>query len=310
VECQRVSGSTFSFYAACRAVLQSGLGTSTGQDERRWQSGLEFGSMGGTRYQSLSSSLSSSSSSKGDVSPERALEHARELLKKDRWDTQLLGMECLVNLTSPSICGNEMALPVSLQILQSNWLFPYIRLDESDLDTMGTTSTTSFLASCTTSLLDPHSSSSASLDKERSVNEGKHESRLRAVALRVLCNALSNAAQAKLLHQLLNSPNHTCKALMERQVLHSLSQDLQGANRPPSVVNAGYKLASAHEAALAVRCLRLMGEQSPVVQDLLQSETVLERLELARACGRVTHIVLQQEAERAYTKLTEDVRSC
>jgi hypothetical protein len=93
-------------------------------------------------------------------------------------------------------------------------------------------------------------------------------------------------------------------------LIQSLVQDLQGANRPPSVVQAGYQLASAHEAALVVKCLRLLGEHSPVVQEVLQSEPVLQRLELARTCGRSTHVVLQQEAEQTYAKLTEDVRSC
>ncbi len=75
-------------------------------------------------------------------------------------------------------------------------------------------------------------------------------------------------------------------------------------------MEAGSKWASVQEAGWAGRVLRLLGEQSSTVKDFLESEHVLERLELARIFGRGTHLVLQQEAERTYAKLTEDVRSC
>jgi hypothetical protein len=201
-----------------------------------------------------------------------------------------------------------------------------------------------------------------------SSDELRHDSRLRALALRVLCNALYNLSKAQQLQEaLLPEParaspssrrksrntapstshhrNRSCEEvspLVRPSFLLSLVQDIQGASRPPSVSETGYRLASVHEAALAIRCLRLLagassgdddsdgsGSNGPLdheeedgdedgliklpqarVRAFLRSEAILERLELARSCGRATHSVLQQEAERTYNQLTEDVRSC
>ena len=188
-----------------------------------------------------------------------------------------------------------------------------------------------------------------------SPDELRHEAKLRSLALRVFCNALENLSKTKELHDILypnnNNTNNTISAKRKGQqsnnipststttttrwirptFLLSLVQDLQGAGRPPSVSETGYKLASVHEAALAVRSLRLLSgyhsadagkidennaddehNSSPQsrVRDFLRSEAVLERLEYARSCGRATHAVLQYEAEYIYNRLTEDVRSC
>lgn len=174
-----------------------------------------------------------------------------------------------------------------------------------------------------------------------SPEELRHEAKLRSLALRVFCNALENLSKTQELSEILHP--HTTGSLHQQPsrwvnpaFLLSLVQDLQGAGRPPSVSETGYKLASVHEAALAARCLRLLagyesddpddedhdekddkakgGHASSVqqedVRDFLRSEAVLERLEYARSCGRVTHAMLQYEAELTYNKLTEDDRSC
>jgi len=190
-----------------------------------------------------------------------------------------------------------------------------------------------------------------------SPDELRHEAKLRSLALRVFCNALDNLSKTQELHDILypnlnnnnnisakregqksNSvPSTTTTRWIRPAFLLSLVQDLQGAGRPPSVSETGYKLASVHEAALAVRSLRLLSgyhsanneddendkntaaaafedddSSSPQsrVRDFLRSEAVLERLEYARSCGRATHAILQYEAECTYNRLTEDVRSC
>eukprot|EP00536_Pseudo-nitzschia_multiseries_P019577 jgi/Psemu1/61606/gm1.61606_g len=205
-----------------------------------------------------------------------------------------------------------------------------------------------------------------------SPDELRHEARLRALALRVLCNALDNLSNTGELQRVLypplllllhvDGPQSKSKSKSKSQsqstpsqsrwvrkrtaVLLSLVQDLQGAGRPPSVSEHGYKLASVHEAALAARCLRLFagykgdgddantdantteeegsnsnsnsnrnngdgdGDDLEAVRDFLRSEPVLERLSYARYCGRTNHAVLQYEAERTYDRLTEDARSC
>jgi hypothetical protein len=287
VECMRMRGSTMSFHHACRAILQAALGQSTGEDQRplRATNGLEFASLQDDGAGPSTSSL--------NVSAAHALEQARELLYKDRLDTQLLGMERLVHLTCASICGTDICLHVSVQVLQEEWLLEYVFLEE-DEERGDAAQNSPMLESTIGAVVTP--------------DEGRHESKMRACALRVLCNALTNVSQAKLLPRILESD--ATPPLIQCALLNSLVADLQGANRPPSAIEAGTKLASVHEAALAVRILRLLGEQSSTVKDFWESEHVLERLELARIFGRGTHLVLQQEAERTYAKLTEDVRSC
>ena len=178
--------------------------------------------------------------------------------------------------------------------------------------------------------------------------ELRHEARLRSLALRVFCNALDYLSGTKelpeILHPFVNDRQTSHKAhpsirkssrWVKPAFLLSLVQDLQGAGRPPSVSETGYKLASVHEAAMAARCLRLLagyrgdegsgntecvyqeqnshescGEGQEAVRDFLRSEAILERLEYARSCGRTAHAKLHYEAECTYNKLTEDDRSC
>ena len=185
----------------------------------------------------------------------------------------------------------------------------------------------------------------------------RHEARLRAMALRVLCNILDHLSATKELRRVLypkassSEPRAANRGVgasrwVQPAFLLSLVQELQGAGRPPSVAENGYKLASVHEAALAARCLRLLAgyegedddedekdcdERHPPprtgddddedddchrnrfveeVRDFLRSEPVLERLSYARLCGRVTHAILEFEAHCTYRRLTEDARSC
>lgn len=259
------------------------------------------------------------------LSTARALEQVRELIRKDRLDTQNLGMERLINLTTPSICGKEICLLVSLQVLKDHphWLLERIVLPVEGVDGQEEAKRNTLVDS---------SNSHTTFGAVVTPNEGRHESKMRAGALRVLANSLSNLSEAKLLDEVLqeessrtrivskkpdgNSSDNRIDSerqqhpLLGKDLLHSLVTDLKGVNRPHSVVQAGAALASVHEAALAVRILRILGEHAPEVKEFSQSEMVLERLELARSCGRATHLVLQQEAELSYATLTEDVRSC
>jgi hypothetical protein len=306
VECLRVSGSVLSFHRACRAVLQAASGKSTGDDHRKsyTTSVLEF------RRLKTSRATATLARPKSDMSAAaaHALEQARVLLKKDRLDCQELGMERLVGLTNPETCGGEISLEVSLQVLQEDWLVQYLIEPAED---EGPTSAATIMSACTSSLLEGESSaninSTEATTKRMVLEEVRHEGKLRACALRVLCNSLAVVAEGKMLEKVVKQAG--CP-LVNEQLLVALVQDLKGANRPPSVVMAGYKLSSAHEAALALRCLRILGEHSDGCRAYLQTEEVLERLDMARACGRSTHLVLQQEADKTHSKMTEDIRSC
>lgn len=180
----------------------------------------------------------------------------------------------------------------------------------------------------------------------------RHEARLSSLAMRVFCNALDYLSSTKELPEILYPTVSDCRTThkvhstirqpsrwVKPAFLLSLVQDLQGAGRPPSVSETGYKLASVHEAAMAARCLRLLAgyegdgssddeevyqqqqqqqlpheticeEEQEVVRDFLRSEGVLGRLIYARTCGRAAHAILHYEAESTYNKLTEDDRSC
>jgi hypothetical protein len=303
VECLRVSGSVLSFHRACRAILQAASGQSTGDDHRKsyTTSVLEFRRLKTSRATTLTRPRS-------DISAAHALEQARILLKKDRLDCQELGMERLVGLTNPETCGQEISLEISLQILQEDWLVQYL-IEPLPAEDDGPSSAATIMSACTASLLQGESSANdtEATTKRMVLEELRHEGKLRSCALRVLCNSLAVVAEGKMLEKVVKQAG--CP-LVNEQLLAALVQDLTGANRPPSVVMAGYKLASAHEAALALRCLRILGEHSDGCRAYLQTEEALERLETARACGRSTHFVLQQEADKTHSKMTEDIRSC
>ena len=312
VECHRISGSVISFHRACRAVLKAALGQATGDDTglKTFQcNGQEFqhvprydtlGADAGGNINTRRASLSESEPSENlddflSLKPQAlaavALEQVMELMNKDRLDTQVLGMERLVNLTTPTISGNDVALYTSRQLIQKNprWLVAHVvRLSASK---EGVESPTS------------------SLGGGFSIDESQHLSHIRAVSIRVLCNAVSVVAQERLLFGILGKVKD--HPLTDQALLECLANDLEGANRPPSIVHSGMNtLASIHESSLVVRILRILGDHSARVASFLRSDRVLERLETARAIGRSSHVVMQQEAERLYDSLTEDVRSC
>jgi len=104
--------------------------------------------------------------------------------------------------------------------------------------------------------------------------ELRHEAKLRALALQVFCNSLETLAQNKELRHVLYDPSSSSiSEWVSPAFLLSLVHDLQGAGRPPSVSETGYKLASVHEAALAVRALRLLAGYYDVTGSDINSNT-------------------------------------
>jgi hypothetical protein len=268
-----------------------------------------------------------------------ALEHALSLLKKDRLEPQQFGMECLVALTDVHSSGMDMALNCSLVVLGAplpnsiesgniaetsscpqeihDWIITLVQdrkipgevfEEDSPIDQ-------STMSSGASSHHDQSKSTpTANLpeERERSTGDDEHHGGiLRSLALRAFTNALSllAAEQSPLLRSIITSH---APYLIRSPLISALLEDLAGANRPPTIVQ-GTRLASAHEAALAIRALRILKEHAPSssrVDKLLLSERVLESLEQARAMGRATHDFLAQEADLTYALLTEDVRSC
>lgn len=300
VECMRISGATTSFHAASRAILQAALGQSTGDDTNR-----QLHHCNGREFQRLSDHLMNPQSTMKendwtpdpDISAIKAWEEARELLNKDRLDTQVLGMERLVDFTTPSVCGKHICLHLSLHLVKEDpeWLMNYVILDD-ELN-LGRRSSWSEVGDSNVS----HSARSS----EVTTDEDHHASQIRALGIRVMCNALGNLSELDTLGAILKGTEEGPHPFTQKVLLDSLMEDLKGVTRPPSVVQAGTNtLSSIHEAALALRILRILGENSEIVRHFLGSDAFLERMEVARTCGRATHIFLQQEADRTYAQLT------
>jgi len=318
VECLRRSGNAISFHQVCSAILQAARGESSGADSRKphQTNAMEYPRMPPsiarpTAVSRKPSAVVASTPSPSVMSARDTLERVQELLKKDRLECQHLAMERLIQLTTPSVCGYSHALSTSKILLSESWLYPYIIAEQNEKEPAQAEDTKS------TSFALPKPTLRRSLSPRLTSNnfcqnEMQHETHLRAFALRVLFNALSNVMDAQnedsqFLSNLLQSPD--CP-LLESKLLETLAEDLQGANRPPSVVEASCQLASIHEAALAVGCLRIMAENAPTVKKFWNSEHMLERLQVARSCGRSTHAFLQAQTDLVHYSLTEDARSC
>ena len=323
VECTRLRGNTISFHKVCRAILSAAKGEMTGEDSRK------FYQTNGIEYQRLVHSPAQQhrefQEQKDQVSSSNialhALEKVRELLKKDRLECQELAMERLINLTTPSTCGIQNANDISFHILQEEWLYSYIVNDaqneKEDDQKIRESSTFAGSSPFKTALPRPSllqrgdtSSPSHQMDRiNRCINEVRHDTKIRAFALRVLCNALTNLSDnGNLLEsQILQTKDIP---LTKTSLLRSLVEDLKGVNRPLTVVEAGDRLASIHETVFVIRCLRILAEKSTICKNYLQSDSVMDQLEIVRSCGRATHLILQKEAEEMYSKLTKDVRSC
>lgn len=337
VECMRLRGSCISFHHACRAVLQASLSHSTGADHRPLHktAANEFPRLLEPPHKRKAGMrlLSPRSSKKprlgaGPHSSEaiEALEHAWQWLRKDRLEPQQLAMEKLVALTDPESSGLDTAMHCSLSILgapitggcgeegflselHENWIVKLLRdrvlPGETEHDE-GFSGTICTLSKCSTEK-DQGGKAGASSSWNETGDE-HHGGIMRALALRAFANALALVAQEQptLLKSILDVQSHH---LVSQPFISALLEDLAGAIRPPAVVQ-GTRLASAHEAALSIRCLGILGEHSDFAKSQIVSDSVLGSLEKARATGRSTHDVLAEEADRTYTRLTEDVRSC
>jgi hypothetical protein len=347
VECMRMRGSCISFHHCCRAVLQAALSHSTGEDTRKaYQTGcsefprlLQMGNNPKRQGMKLlppsSKKIKPSGSGPHSSTALESLERAVQLLRKDRLGPQQLAMESLISLTDPEASGLDTAMHCSLAILGSpitggcgeetflnelhhDWVVQLLQdrvLPNESNEDMATAP-----VSCTqSSLLNKCGGAEKANERDGIENStsavwtagggGEHHGgTMRALCMRVFTNSLSLVAQQQpaLLKSVLDAQS---RHLVSRPFIAALLEDLAGAIRPPAVVR-GTRLASAHEAALAVRCLGLLGEHSEYARKQVVVESVLGSLEKARATGRSTHEVLAEEAELTYSRLTEDVRSC
>jgi hypothetical protein len=391
VECIRVRGSVLTFHRTVQAVLQAAKSHDSGRDVRPARQ------LAPTEWGRLSPASTSTTTTKTNLTPPtkssttlsnaalEALEHALQLLRKDRLQPQILGMESLVALTDPETSGIDTAMYAALAILGAPvtealsadeayflteihqlWIMQVLvertvpgeaAADQAAATSTATTTATtpakadtSFsFSSCPASLLggDSHKAhnktnnsapnanantndtTTATEMDELTVSHGSdlgdehHGGMIRALALRALSNALTilDREQPTILSSVLSVQ---CPHLTATPLLRTLVEDMQGAHRPPAVV-AGTRLASQHEAVLAIRCLRLLGTHSDKAKRYIvlsssskdndnavddDDDGKLALLKKAKDIGSSTHQVLAEEAELAYSMLTEDDRSC
>lgn len=332
VECVRSRGPLATFHWTTRAILQAAQSLDSGSDTREWTQATPgefpriFGSTSARpvlppQEQQIKQQL-------GTQNIVQSLEEAVQLLNKDRLGAQLLGMESVVALTDWHCTGLDAALYAALAVLgvpcteeansflqelHSEWIYRLLverRLptepvpeDLSESQSPSAERDTSVaVSSLAASAVEANASSAGS----RSLAiEDHHAGLMRSLALIAVTNSFSLLAehQPTLLHTVLTAqaPQWTRPALIQ-----ALTDDLQGAHRPPTVVQ-GTRLAGAHEAVLAVRCLEHLGKHVKTIQ---RDEAILALLDGARTVGRSTHEVLYQEANRVYGQVTEEERSC
>ena len=312
VECLRISGNTISFHYACREILQAAAGQSTGEDLRPSfaTNGMEFRRIMSSSSSRLLEQLPSLSSQRHGTAVVLELEHVRELLGKDRYECQQAGMERLVAFSCEEVSGPDVCMAVCTEILTSRWFPQYLDSNSTIAPNRNTQSCgtgASVMSACASSFLEVEEKQASTEEANKVPEQIRHEGQLRASAIRVLCNALTFCSKRDILSKFCTGNDSW---LNNRDLWRTLVNDLKGTNRPPSVVLTGNRLSSSHEAALALRCLRILGSHIETCKEYVQRDHVLGRLELARACGRSTHLFLQQEAEASYDLFTEDFRSC
>jgi len=294
VECVRSHGPIATFHWTVRAVVLAAQSLDSGEDRRQW-------------YQKSAVERNESSDERQVLSTKRtvregevvqSLERICHLLNKDRMEARRLGLESLVASTDDRVVGADAALYAALTILGAPTVEDNMALQQIHED---------WIMGLVVQRRVPGED-----DKKKAVQssemEEQHAGHFRALALTALANAFDLLAryQPSILKSILHiqSPQ-----LRSKTVLHALTEDLQGVHRPPSVVQ-GTRLASVHEAVLALRCLRRLVEHSTQARSGLQNSSTLSLLDGAKQIGKATHLVLFDVASQVQQFLTEEERSC
>ena len=344
VEFRRVAGDTMSFHYAVSALKKAVKSHGTGQDFRKPQqtSPMEF-----PRFMAALNTEKPTTPSPDPSHPSRkaikGLEHALGLLRKDRLDAQLRGMEELLGLSDMITSGLEIAFTACLavvgapirapdgatnsddfvsaaQSLHQNWIYrllvdrelpdeagdgppPPPVDDDAEENRPGLAFLCGFGGEHDVSNVDDRQIEQMREDRVRMGDE-YHGGKMRYMALRTLANALVllSTYNPTILYTTLSTHGG---AMMSEELFQSLLHDAAGASRPPGVV-AGTRLASPHEAAIAIRCIRLLGQAHPRAKQRLikHKNHALEQLEKCYFIGQAVHEILEYEAKRTYRFLS------
>lgn len=322
VEVVRLRGSSISFHPHSRAILNAAIGQSSGEDERR---PILTGPCDFPRFVSNGEEPQAKRRARTIItSLPLVLERALSLLKKDRVDVQVIGMESLVNLTDSFSSGVELAILSSMIVLgapvagedvdneaiarEEIHLYLIELLQNRALP--GDEKLDCFDSSCETAPISSQHEKQRFCKEPLRTDDAYHGGLMRSMALRVLSNALSLLWKNR--PDTLVNVLKSSKSLTSRDFIQSLSEDLIGGTRLPAVVS-GTRLASAHETTLATRCLKILANASPAVQQLVANPKSEEHPTLdllAKNYETVRHDTLETESQSAYSALSRDICTC
>jgi len=332
VEIVRIRGSPISFHPHNRSILNAAMGQSSGEETRNpTHTGPcefpRFVSKSKIEEQQQQQQSKRRAQTTMDLLP-LALERVLSLLTKDRIDVQRLGMESLVTLTDCHSSGVELAVLSSMVVIGA----PVMTGNDGEGEVNGSEEIHRFIVCLLQDrILPEESKGEATVDGVDSsvtdqnsqneeqqelpanplfVNDAYHGGLMRSMALRVLSNALTVLSQHQ--PELLSNLLEASKLLTSREFVQALAEDLVGGTRLPAVV-AGTRLASAHEAALATRCMGILAENSLVVQRLVANPKAAEHPTLdilSKNFETIRHDALEVESRKAYELLSRDIRTC
>lgn len=339
VEFHHISGDVITFHNVISSLKKAAKSHGTGRDMRKpvLTSPMEYPRFvaAGTAEKSTTTPPSETPSRLALVGLERAV----GLLQKDRQDAQLLGMEEILALSDVATSGLDIAMTVSLAVLgvpmesshpstaptaattlHQDWIYRLLvdrelpdeagdgplPLDEQEAEqrALALAYIRGFGGDHDASTVNDHQIEQMREDRVRMGDEF-HGGHMRSMALRTLSNALSllSTHNPMLLYNTLSSHG---AALLSEELFQALLEDAAGgAGRPPGIVG-GTHLASPHEAAIAIRCFRLLGQAHPKGKQRLikHKRYALELLEKCYFVGQAIHEILEQEAKRTYRFLT------
>lgn len=258
VEVQRRRGSAFNFMKDCRAILDAAEGRGVQMRTPSLKPISDMACLKGVsidEYRSIESANST------------VIKAAEELLQKDESDTNLLGMQNLLELTNPRSTSLETVRLVAQSVFSE---------DNSIIIRNGISSLLRY------SSLQGESANVAVDEKEVEYDEMMHN-----LALSVVHNALAALSNDDSLSQSFE--------LNEGWFLNTLVpvliRDLESAETRP------------HDACTAARCIQCLAVCAPFVRKSLTSAGALRALCDAQAFGAGNHISLSRVADLAVKAL-------
>lgn len=314
VECTRTRGCPMTFHRACRAILSSAQGEIDSLDYVNPLvpiSGLE----------GIPTLADYQESKQGDSQALMGLEIAWNLLKKDRMDANIIGMESLVLLTEERSAGRGFALIAARAILGETRSDDAEEGEEDARFVDIHRSIISLVRDRRMTGANGFIDNEDSEDEEQ--NEGfeddagganferglrpsvafqhpedmEHVSTLRTLALRALGNALEITAEH---NGQLVLDRVIPRLVVEEDIIPALIDEIGEAIIPEN------QAFNAHDAALAARILRILVSNSVEARRRANASNALAVLEKARLVGGGRHAALEHEADQAFRALRNE----